>query len=56
MPVIFVIPESGLSGEDDKDSSLGWIEDVNRLDEIIDRFLPIALNAEEDFDRALRAS
>ena len=33
-----------------------WMEDVERLDQIITRYLPIALSAEEDFYRALRAS
>lgn len=33
-----------------------WMEDVERLDELIGRYLPVALTAEEDFDRALRAS
>jgi hypothetical protein len=31
-------------------------QDVERLDEIIGRYLPIAQSAEQDFDRALRAS
>lgn len=33
-----------------------WLRDVERLDEIIGRCLPIAQSAEQDFDRALRAS
>jgi hypothetical protein len=33
-----------------------WLQDVERLDEIIGRYLPIAQSAEQDFDRALRAS
>jgi hypothetical protein len=32
------------------------IQDLERLDEIIGRYLPIAQSAEQDFDRALRAS
>ena len=32
------------------------MEDVERLDEMIGHYLPIALNAEQDFDRALRAA
>ena len=33
-----------------------WMEDVERLDEMIGRYLPIALSAAQDFDRALRAA
>ena len=33
-----------------------WMEDVERLDEMIGQYLPIALSAEQDFDRALRAA
>ena len=33
-----------------------WMEDVERLDEMIGRLLPVALSAEQDFDLALRAS
>jgi hypothetical protein len=33
-----------------------WLQDVERLDEIIGRYLPIAQSAEQDFDRALRAA
>ena len=33
-----------------------WVQDVERLDEIIGHYLPIAQSAEEDFDRALRAA
>ena len=33
-----------------------WMEDVERLDEMICRYLPVALSAEQDFDRALRAA
>jgi hypothetical protein len=33
-----------------------WMEDVERLDEMIGRYLPIALGGESDFDRALRAA
>jgi len=33
-----------------------WMEDVERLDEMIGRLLPVALSAEQDFDSALRAS
>jgi hypothetical protein len=32
------------------------MEDVERLDQMIGRYLPIALGAEQDFDRALRAA
>lgn len=32
------------------------MEDVERLDEMIGRYLPIALSAGQDFDRALRAA
>jgi hypothetical protein len=32
------------------------IEDVERLDEMIGRLLPVTLSAEQDFDRALRAA
>jgi hypothetical protein len=32
------------------------MEDVERLDEMIGQYLPIALSAEQDFDRALRAA
>jgi hypothetical protein len=32
------------------------MEDVERLDELIGRYMPIALSAEQDFDRALRAA
>ena len=33
-----------------------WVQDVERLDELIGHYLPIAQSAEQDFDRALRAS
>jgi hypothetical protein len=33
-----------------------WLQDVERLDEIIGRYLPVAQSAEQDFDRALRAA
>ena len=32
------------------------MEDVERLDEMIGRHLPIALSAEQDFNRSLRAA
>jgi hypothetical protein len=32
------------------------MEDVERLDELICRYLPIALSTEQDFEKALRAS
>jgi hypothetical protein len=33
-----------------------WMEDVERLDELIGRYLPVALSGEQDFNRALRAA
>jgi hypothetical protein len=33
-----------------------WMEDVERLDELIGRYLLIAVSADQDFDRALRAA
>ena len=33
-----------------------WMEDVERLDEMIGQYLPIALSAEQDFDRAWKAA
>jgi hypothetical protein len=33
-----------------------WMEDVERLDEMIGRYLAVALSAEENFDRALKAA
>ena len=33
-----------------------WVQDVERLDELIGHYLPIAQSAEQDFDRALRAA
>ena len=33
-----------------------WVQDVERLDELIGHYLPIAQSAERDFDRALRAA
>jgi hypothetical protein len=33
-----------------------WAQDIERLDQLIGRYLPIAQSAEQDFDRALRAS
>jgi hypothetical protein len=33
-----------------------WVQDVERLDEIIGHYLPIAQSADQDFDRALRAA
>lgn len=33
-----------------------WMEDVERLDAVIGQYLPVALSAEQDFDRALRAA
>ena len=33
-----------------------WVQDVERLDELIGHYLPIAQSGEQDFDRALRAA
>ena len=33
-----------------------WMEDVERLDELVGRYLPVALSAEQDSYRALRAA
>jgi hypothetical protein len=33
-----------------------WARDIERLDEIIGQYLPIAQSAEHDFDRALKAA
>jgi hypothetical protein len=33
-----------------------WAQDIERLDQLIGRYLPIAQSAERNFDRALRAS
>jgi hypothetical protein len=33
-----------------------WALDIERLDELIGRYLPVAMSAEQDFHRALRAS
>jgi hypothetical protein len=48
--------ESSLTVEDNEGICPCWMEDVERLDEIIGRLLPVVVNAEQDFDRALRAS
>jgi hypothetical protein len=48
--------ESRVVDEVSRDIDHCWLQDVERLDEIIGRYLPIAQSAEQDFDRALRAS
>jgi hypothetical protein len=48
--------EASLTGEVSRSADQCWCRDVERLDELIGRYLPIALSAQQDFDRALRAA
>jgi hypothetical protein len=47
---------AGLTVETNRGVNDCWMEGVERLDELIGRYLPVALSAEQDSDRALRAS
>lgn len=46
----------GLTVESNLSVCHAWMEDVERLDPVIGQYLTIALSAEQDFDRALRAA
>ena len=48
--------DSKLTAEANQGVHHCWMEDVERLDEIIGQYISIALNAERDFDQALRAA
>lgn len=48
--------EPRVSDEAGRGMDYSWIEDVERLDQLIGCYFPIAQTAEQDFDRALRAS
>jgi hypothetical protein len=47
--------EASLTGETNRSADQCWSRDIERLNELISRCLRVALNAERDFDLALRA-
>jgi hypothetical protein len=48
--------EASPTGEASSSSDHYWARDIERLDELIDQYLSVALSAEQDPDRALRAA
>ena len=47
---------AGLTVETNRGVNDCWMEGVERLDELVGRYLPVALSAEQDSYRALRAA
>jgi hypothetical protein len=45
-----------LTGDGAHSADQCWSRDIEQLDELMGRYLPIALSARQDFDRALRAA
>jgi hypothetical protein len=48
--------ETNLTGEARRSADQRWSRDIERLDELIDRYLLIAVSADRDFDQAWRAA